>query len=348
LTAGGQTAQLSIPAEESNLYVANSNAAPGTTPTCCGNIAVYRYGATTPLRTLTGGIINPETPKLGAGGQLYVLDNGPYVSTSAPYINVYAAGASGTATPVHQITNIAAVAPSATDACESMIFDPTGQYLLVICDDAKIHVFSVPTTATATAASLQTAVLGSDDFTSPVSGAFDSVGNLYVTDPQANGGLGAIFTFPAAQVTLTASTCCMTPTGQMGPTTGWPATGVAPIGVGIDDAGNLISTISYFAPSAGAQDAQNEVAVWNTSSIPCSNCAPSTTFTGTPFTTHAFGGGTIDPPGNLYLSNPFQNEIVEFARATVNVAGNVNNPPVLRTINTGASPGAPIGMTVGP
>jgi len=347
VTAGGQTGSLLLFARESNLYVANSNAAPGTTPTGGGNIAVYRYGATTPLRTLTGGVTNPEAPKLDANGNLYVLDNGPYTTHSAPYINVYAPGASGAALPIRQITNIAAVAPSSTDACESMTFDPTGNYLLVICDDALIHVFHVPTAPTATATSLQTAVLGSDSFEGPVSAAFDVQGGLWVTDPPNNSGTGALFYFSAAQITPTVTNYTMGPTNSIGLGTAWPENGVAPIGIAVDNAGNLYSTISYFAASPGPPDSSNEIAIWNGGSLPCS-CASTTAITGTPLTTHAFGGGALDPPGNLYLSNPFQNEIVELARATVNVTGVVNNPPVLRTINTGASPGAPIGMTVGP
>jgi hypothetical protein len=351
LTAGGQTAQVSIPAEESNLYVANSNAAPGTTPTGGGNVAVYRYGASTPVRTLTGGLTNPETPKLDANGNLYVLDNGPYTTHSAPYINVYAPGASGNATPIYQITNIAAVAPSANDACESMIFDLTGNYLLVVCDDALIHVFHVPTAPTATAASLQTAELGSDSFETPVSIAFDLGGGLYVTDPGNNSGTGALFYFSSAQITLGTTNFTMGPTNSIGLGTGWPENGVAPIGVAVDGTGNVYSTISYFNSTPNpAIDGSNELAVWSATSTPCSNCAPNTTIGGTPFTTHAFGGGAFDPVGDLFLSNPFTNTIVELSRATLAGAtgNNIVNPPVARTINTGASPGAPVGMVVGP
>lgn len=348
LTAGGQTAQLSVPAQESNLYVANSNAAPGTTPAGGGNITVYRYGTTTPLRTLTGGLSNPQTPKMDASGNLYVLDNGPYTTHSNPYINVYAPGASGGATPIRQITGIYTVATSVSGACESMNFDPTGNYLFVVCDDALIHVF--PAAGNGTATSLQTAELGSDFFDTPVSLAFDAVGGMYVTDPGQNSGFGAIFYFSAAQVSPTATNFTMSPgSTEMGPTSGWPAVGVAPLGVAVDDAGNLYSLISYYnsTPNAGI-DAYNELAVWNSTTVPCNDCAPSTTFTGTPFTTHSPAGGAFDPEGDLYISNPFTNQINVLSRATMTESGSVNNPVPFEVINTGSSPGAPVGLTVGP
>ncbi len=148
LTIGNQVIPATVPARRSYLYVANSNAAVGSTPTCCGNIAVYQFGATAPTRVIIGAspqIFNPVDVKLDASGELYVLDNGQYTTNSNPVINVYAPGASGNAVPIRQITGLVAV--TSNRACESMIFDPTGQYLMVICDDARIHVFRPQATA---------------------------------------------------------------------------------------------------------------------------------------------------------------------------------------------------------
>lgn len=68
-----------------------------------------------------------------------------------------------------------------------------------------------------------------------------------------------------------------------------------------------------------------------------------------PLSVHVPAGMTLDAAGNLYVSNPFANTVSVFARATIASAGNpTNNPTVLHTINTGAAPGAPVGMAIGP
>ncbi len=193
--------------------------------------------------------------------------------------------------------------------------------------------------------SLQVAQLGSDFFSFPVSEAFDALGNLYVADPGTNSGEGAIFYF-SGPISLTVSNLSMFPTTTTSPGNGWPAVvGLAPVGISVDNSGTLFASILYFGSTTGPPDNQAEIAMWKTTTLPC-NCAPSSVLTGTPFTTHASAAMALDPPGNIYVSNPFTNQINEFSRATVTAAG--NNPPVLRTINTGASPGAPNGMVVGP
>jgi hypothetical protein len=348
LTAGGQTAQLSVPAEESNLYVANSNAAPGMTPTGGGNVVVYRYGvsgAAAKLRTLTGGLTNPVQPLLDSSGNLWVLDNGPYTTYSQPYINVYAPGATGGATPIKQITNFDAV--DTNSACETMTFNPAQTELLVSCDDQTIHVLSISNfTATTTAAALQTVSLNDDSWGGPPVGmAFDNSGNLYVADPASSSiAQYVVATLPTSGIyQIIGSTHYMT-----GGFDQWPAT-VSPLALLVDNAGTLYSSIAYFNSTAGAPDASNEIALWNTTTIPCTNCTPTAGIGGTPFTIHAPVGLALDPEGELYVSNPFTDTIYVISRATLVAAnGSIVNPPISRTINTGASPGAPNGMVVGP
>jgi hypothetical protein len=119
---------------------------------------------------------------------------------------------------------------------------------------------------------------------------------------------------------------------------------VDPLGLGFDSSGTLYTVIAYFNSTAGAQDAGNELAIWNGTSI--GNNAPSRTLTGAPFTTHVPGGGAIDGAGNFYLSNQSANQVSVFAASTVAAGG--AGPAVLRTISTGSSPGAPTGVIVGP
>jgi hypothetical protein len=352
LSAGGQLAQVTIPAVRSYLYVANSNAPPGTTPPGGGNIVVYPFGATgnaTPVRTIAGantGVTNPDNMLLDASDNLYVLDNGPYTSNSNPLIDVFAPGATGNVAPTRQISGLAAVTFNAP--CESMIFDPTGHYLYVLCDDGggTLHVFSSTWTGTVMASVAQLATIICDSFSHPITMAFDATGDLYVADP----GTHAILYFPAP-IPLTGSYVLIAPTTSMtGGGTAWPAT-VDPIGVAIDQQGTLYSTISYFNSTSGGPDASNQVGIWKTTTIPCNGnaCNPSASLIGGTSFVHAPSGLTLDPAGNLYMSNQFANTVTVFARSTITSATNpTTNPTVLHTINTGTSPNAPVGMIVGP
>jgi hypothetical protein len=345
-SAGGQTvASGSLTVVRQYLYVANSNAAPGTTPAGGGNVVGYTFGANgsaTPARTISGpntNLSNPVAIVEDSLNNLYVLDNGPYTTHSNPLILVFAAGNSGNAVPLRQITQIAA--DDGNVACEDLAFDPTGQFLFVTCDDAKIHVF--PSTANSIAVAVETAVLSYGSFVHPVVPAFDPVGNLYVSDPGSND----IFEFPSPPTSGGAHTISPTLGTMSGATSSWPST-IAPLGMAIDPAGTLFASIVYFNSTAGAQDAGNEIAMWPTATLPCTNCAPGAALGGTPLSTHVPGAFAFDGAGNMYVANPFTNQISVFARSVVAGAGNPTlNPAPLRTINTGSSPGAPGGLVIG-
>lgn len=357
LTVGTQTIPVAVPVKRQYLYVANSNSEPGVTPPGGGNIAVYTFGATgsaTPARLISGaatGLSNPVDVKLDSSGNLYVLDNGPYTSNSNPYVVVFAPGATGNVAPIRTISGIAGI--DYNTACETMVFDPTGQYLDIMCDDSSGTIHVVPASTNGPASSAQTASMIDDSSWHLVGMAYDATGNLYVTDTgYVSGGIvspgtAGVLYFPAAQIVtgggtfqLIAPTKAMTNSG-----TSFPSSNM-PIGVVVDQQGTLYATVGYLNSTSGAPDSTNEIAIWKTTSIPCSSCAPNTTLTGTPFTAHTPAGGTLDAAGNAYVSNPFSNQIFVFAQATIAAGG--ANPTVLHTINTGSSPGAPIGMTVGP
>lgn len=348
LTAGGIASNTTFFVDRSYLYVANSNAPPGTTPPGGGNIAVYQYGASgtgAPVRTLTGGLSNPVQPLLDANDNLWVLDNGPYTSNANPYINVYAPGASGSATPIKQITNIAAL--DFNEACETMAFNPAGTELFVTCDDGAIHVFPTTFTGIVSASSAQTVSMTDDSWSGPEVGmAFDNSGNLYVTDIGFNTiDQYVVSTFP----TSGAYAPIVAGHYMSGGTAAWPAN-VVPVILAVNDAGTLYASIVYHSTTPGGPDANNQLALWNSSSIPCTNCQPTASLTSGLFSaSHALTGIAIDAPGNVYMSNPFTNAISVFARSTVASATyGTANPSVLRTVITGSSPDSPNGMTVGP
>jgi hypothetical protein len=292
VSAGGQTGTLSVPVQQSNLYVANSNGLPGTVPFGNGNIAVYRFGASgtaTPLRTITG-LNNPVQPMLDSSGNLWVLDNGPYTADNpAPYINVYAPGATGNATPAKRITGFAAL--DYNQACQTMAFTPNQQQIYVTCGDGAIHVFPTGFNGSVTASSLQTVSLADDSWEGPEVGmAFDNSGNFYVADT----GFNLIDQYVTSSLPTSGSYSLIGASTSMSGSGGsWP-TNVNPVVLLVDTAGTLYATIENFSATANAADANNQLALWKTTTLPCRNCAPSATLTGAPFTTARACGAGIE------------------------------------------------------
>lgn len=339
-TVGTQVVTSPLTIVRQYLYVANSNcAAPcDSGPPGGGNVAVYAFGASgsaTPVRTITTSLVNPVVPLLDSSGNLYVLDNGPYNSgIRNPSIYVFKAG---TSTLLRTISNIGTPL-TGNQPCEDVIFDPTGQYLLLTCDDIHangIHVIQASTNGSA----VQTATLTFASFQFTIGEAFDASGNLYTAEISNND----IFEF-SGTIPTTGGAHAITPANTLNGTSSipWPST-VAPAGLGFDKAGTLYATI---VSSSGGTNPNNRVSLWRTTSIPCNNCTPSSSLTGTPFSNQAPAGMAIDGAGNLYVSNPAFNTINVFTSATA-LAG-ATNPSVLRTIATGSSPGAPSGMAIGP
>jgi hypothetical protein len=356
LTIGSQVVTISVPIVRANLYVANSNALPGTTPPGNGNVEVYPFGASgsaTPIRVISGGntqLSNPIVPVLDSSGNLYVLDNGPYFSSkSHPVILVFPSGANGNVTPTRTIT-----IPSSFyfSACQNIVLDPSGKYLILSCDQIyTLGLIVIPVSTSGTATQTANLKCATTCFSNVVGMAFDPNGNLWA----AESGNNDIFSFSSGTFSLTGGTQNLTPGTQINGTTGtpWPGNSssppyISPLGLGFDGAGRMYVDIVYVSSSASpTNDALNRVGIWTSSALSaCTNCAPSITLTGAPFTTHAPTGMTMDYAGNLYVGNQFNNSISEFAPATL--TSSASGPAVLRTISTGTSPSAPTGMAIGP
>lgn len=330
--------------------------APGAANTVGGgNVAVYTFGSTAnalPARAISGGLTGLATPVslvLDSSGNLYVLDNGVWTSTVPhPQILVFGPGANGNVAPIRTISAVGTITSNL--ACETLVLDPTGNFLDVMCDDngsGTIHILTASANGTASAA--QQASMIDDSAWHMVSMAYDTSGNMWVTDTGSGGPNTATLGFVPGPIPTSGSLFQLFAPSQimLAGSASFGST-ISPIGVALDSAGTLYSTVAYSNSVAGAPDASNEIGVWNAASIPCMNCAPSRTLTGAPFTTHAPAGVALDAAGNVYMSNPFSNSVYVFAKSVV--AGSATNPTVLHLINTSANsnPTDPVGIVVGP
>jgi hypothetical protein len=343
-TAGGQTTQTTFPIRRSYLYVASANVPPGA-PTLIGggNVAVYQYGAsggTAPVRVYSGantGLQTPIKPLVDAAGNLYVLDGG---TGSGPgyngTINVFAPTTNTgniNVAPIRTINNLSSLS---SQQCTDMTFDPTGTFLFVACG-TEIQVF--PASQNGLASSVVSTQMEDDNAGTQTGLAFDASGDLYISDDSFN----AIWIIPAPLPTSGAFHSINGP-NSMVPPNSWVASN-APFSLAIDNNGVLYAPIFFLSPVSGGPDATAELAIWR--NVPCLNCAPTATLTGSPFTTHAVGSITLDPTGNAYVVNPFTNVVTEFSQATVSGAS-ANNPAVMRTLTIAAGATGAFGMTVGP
>jgi hypothetical protein len=350
-TAGGQTSQTTFPIRRSYLYVANSNdtIGSGSLPTGGGNVSVYPYGASgagAPLRTYTGGaslLQTPFKPLVDAAGNLYVIDNGIPAGPSSfdPTILVYGpqtTTGSISPAPLRQITHLGSI--GATNGCTDMEFDPTGQFLFVACA-TQVNVF--PISASGIASSAFSTEFQDDDLSTQTALAFDPSGNLYISDDSLN-----VIDIVGAPVATTGAFHFVAGSHQIAAANGaWPAS-LDTISMFIDETGALYAPFFFLSSGSGAPDAVAELAIWPGTSLPCSSCAPSATLTGTPFTTHAVVGITLDPEGEAYVVNNTTNAISIFSRASVSGSSASNVTPSRTIINTAQGAVGPLGMTVGP
>jgi hypothetical protein len=352
LTAGSLNIPVSVPIVHSFLYLANSNNPPGGgAPPGGGDIAVFQYGAAgpvSPVRTITG-LFDPTVPLVDNSGNLIVLDEG--VSATNPTIKFFAPGATGNATPIRQITNIAAL--DGGQSCAGMIFDPTKAFIILSCGvggGEQLYVFpAAATLASGTAALTVTAGIQPDSLSIPTGMAFDQSGNLFVADFSVPDILEFPGPFPTTGGLFQSSAL---PIGQFSAPGSFP-TGLTPIGMKIDTSGTMYAAAFYFSLSPGGPDSFAGIGIWKTATLPCTNCAPTGVLTGTPFTTHATAGLALDPAGNMYTVNPYTNDVTVFSRATVAAAGappfGTVNPTPLLTLYDESAPGlGAFGMYIGP
>jgi hypothetical protein len=302
---------------------------------------VYRFGAAgspTPARVLSGtntGFVTPAIPLVDTSGNLYVLDNGvgPIFN---PTIKIFAPGVSGNVAPVRQILSLGPV--TGNSRCSDMIFDPTGQFLVLACG-ADAYTFPVNTTGTAPTATQEF----ENESGAGISGmAFDLSGNFYIADTNFNS------IFLVGQLPTTPGFHFTGEIGSMDNGTDWPST-LAPLQIVVDNSGTLYAPLWFQNASPGAADNSAELAIWKSSSL-CNNCGPSATLVGAPFITHAVAGITIDSAGTIYVVNPFTGLITEFSASTIAAASlATSNATPLRTISdTSTSSTTPIGMAIGP
>ena len=342
LNVSGVAIPVAVPVRRSYLYVANSNAPIGTTPAGGGNVAVYTFGAsggTPPTRLLTS-LTTPTKAITDNVGNLYVLDNG--IPTAGPAFNasifVFAPGATGTAAPIRTIYNMNTIT---AQPCSDMVFDPTGAFLFVACG-SQIQVF--PITANGSASSVVSTEMTDDSAATMTGMAFDPSGSLYFSDDQFN----AIFYVPPP-VPTSGAFHYIGGSSSMQPPSSWPNT-LDPGYMAIDAQTTLYAPFFYQNQSSGAPDTIAELGIWKSSTLPCTNCPPSASLTGSPFSTHAVTGVALDAADNVYVGNIFTNQITEFSAATISGASLGTTGAVLRTLNnTGAGQATgTLGLWVGP
>jgi hypothetical protein len=338
-TAGGQSAQTSFPVRRSYLYVANSNdtIGSGSPPGGGGNVSVYTYGVSgggAPVRTYTGGaslLETPVKPLVDANGNLYVLDIGiPAGPNYDPTILVYGpqtATGSISPPPIRQITHLG-TSIGALTGCTDMIFDPTGQFLVVACG-TQINVFPISANGIASSAVAGGTEFEDDSLSFQVALAFDQSGNLYIMDDS----LG-IVDIVAAPVAMTGAFHFVNGSHSIAASSGaWP-TSLSAISMFVDNTGALFAPFFFLSPGSGPPDNVAELAIWSGTTLPCTNCAPAATLTGTPFTVHAVAGVTMDPEGEAYVVNNSTNLISIFSPTAVRGASASNAVPSRTILNT--------------
>src|SRR5436309_2555012 len=294
-----------------------------------GSVTVYAAGASgnvAPIATIGGssstdntGLNYPVGIARDGAGRLYVTNPGPNTVT------VFAAGASGNATPA---TTISTISPAnQTGYPTGIALDPAGNvYVTNNQYRATGHGMYPSVTvyasgASGTAAPTRTITGAHTGMNGPVGIARDAAGNLYVANAgNSCCGLGNSITVYGAGARGDAA-----PTATIvGGNTGLDA----PSGVALDAAGHL-----YVANADG-----NSITVYGSRAT--GNATPSATIRGGGTGLNRPVGIALDAAGRIYVANSGDNSI------TVYAAGASGNAAPLLTI-AGATTGlnAPLGIT---
>src|SRR5437667_153373 len=307
-----------------NLYVVNSWSSIGST-----SITVYAAGASgnvAPIATIGGssstdntGLNYPVGIARDGAGRLYVTNPGPNTVT------VFAAGATGNATPA---TTISTISPAnQTGYPTGIALDParnvyvTNNQYRATGSGIYPSVTVYAPGAGGTAAPTRTITGAHTGMNGPVGIARDAAGNLYVANAgNSCCGLGNSITVYGAGARGDAA-----PTATIvGGNTGLDA----PSGVALDAAGHL-----YVANADG-----NSITVYGSRAT--GNATPSATITGGSTGLNRPVGIALGVAGRIYVANSGDNSI------TVYAAGASGNAAPLLTI-AGATTGlnAPLGIT---
>src|SRR5437016_2791917 len=278
------------------LYVANLG----------GSITVYAAGASgnaTPTATIAGGntgLIGPFAVALDGAGNIYAV-NGISINAARASITVYAAGASGNATPTATIagdnTGLDDPAGIAADGAGNIYVTNRGSSF----GHPSITVYAAGASGNAT----PTATIGGVGF--PYGIAVDGAGNIYVT----NLGNNSIIVYAAG------ASGNATPTATIaGDNTGLSA----PFGIALDGAGNIYVTnpnvFSIIVYAAGASG----------NATPVATIAGDNTGLSHPF------GIALDGAGNIYVTNPNVPSITVYAAGA---SGNATPTATIAGDNTG-------------
>jgi sugar lactone lactonase YvrE len=278
------------------LYVVNSGN---------NSVTVYAPGASgnaTPTATIAGdntGLLFPYAIALDGAGNIYVTNIDGAAPDGTTGIRVYAAGASGNATPIATIPDFAGPVGIALDGAGNIYVADQG--------DQTIRVYEAGAgnpTPTATIAG------GNTGLSSPWGIALDGAGNIYVTNP--NPSVNSITVYAAG------ASGDATPTATIaGGNTGLNS----PQGIALDGAGNI-----YVANTES-----NSITVYAAGAN--GNATPTATIAGFNTGLDFPSGIALDGAGNIYVANQRGSITVYAAGAS----GDVTPTATIAGSNTGLS-----------
>lgn len=308
------------------IYVANGGSGVGS------SITIYAAGASgnaAPLATIAGsntGLRGPNGLTLDATGDVYVTNygfNGDYYT-----VTVYAAGASGDATPT---TMIGVSNGTGLSYPFGIARDAAGNHY--VTNPGPNTVTEYAAGASGNAAPMATIVVvaySGNQSGYPAGVTTDVAGSLYVTTTQhRSAGTGI---YPTILVFAPGASAGATPTRTItGTNTGMNG----PYGVARDAAGNLY-VVNDGSSCCGAG---NTITVYAAGAS--GNAAPMATIVGNLTGLNVPSGITVDVAGHLYVSNKGGNSLTIYSAGAT---GNVAPTAMIVGSNTGLS--GPIGIAL--